>query len=199
MSSGEERGWKILSGLDPGEVCEKAQVSFDKASGLYTLRSFLWDISVSSAERRMFSNNSGSDILLKKLGYFSKLSVLWYLVTAKNIPLSEKLIKPANMKGGEMFFRGSHVLPLGGIAERYTNDPGGFTAKGKDLQAEILTYGDASLRLFPLPRVPVVLILWTGDEEFPPRADLLFDSTCEFHIPLDIIWSVAMMSILIMM
>ncbi len=103
------------------------------------------------------------------------------------------------MKGGEMFFRGSHVLPLGGIAERYTNDPGGFTAKGKDLQAEILTYGDASLRLFPLPRVPVVLILWTGDEEFPPRADLLFDSTCEFHIPLDIIWSVAMMSILIMM
>jgi hypothetical protein len=199
MSSGEEKGWEILSDLEPPEVCENARVSYDPASGLYSLRAFQWNVSVSPAERKIFSKDSESDVLLKNLGYFSKLSVLWYLVSAKNIPLSEKLVKPADLKGGEIFFRGTHVLPLERIAGHYNNDPDRFISKGSYLRAETLGYGDASLRLFPLPRVPVVLILWRGDEEFSPLTDLLFDSTCEFHIPLDIIWSVAMMSVLIMM
>jgi hypothetical protein len=48
-----------------------------------------------------------------------------------------------------------------------------------------------------MPRIPVTLILWLSDEEFPARADLLFDSTCEIHLPLDILWSIAMMTILV--
>jgi len=58
----------------------------------------------------------------------------------------------------------------------------------------------SSLRLFPLPRVPVTLVLWLRDEEFPPRMDLLFDSTCDLQISLsDIIWSIAMMFCLVML
>jgi hypothetical protein len=59
--------------------------------------------------------------------------------------------------------------------------------------------GDASIKLFPLPRIPVVLTLWLEDEEFPAGADLFFDSTCDLQLPTDIIWSIAMMSILIML
>ena len=54
------------------------------------------------------------------------------------------------------------------------------------------------MRLLPLPRVPVAAILWAGDEEFPGRADLLLDSTCELHLPADVIWSVAMLSVMMM-
>jgi hypothetical protein len=50
-----------------------------------------------------------------------------------------------------------------------------------------------------MPRIPVIMILRLGDEEFPPRVDLLLDSTCELHLPLDIIWSIAMMSALVML
>ena len=62
-----------------------------------------------------------------------------------------------------------------------------------------MKYGDASLRLYPLPRVPVVMTLWLEDEEFPPRVDLFFDTTCSMQMPVDMLWSVAMMSILIML
>jgi hypothetical protein len=61
-----------------------------------------------------------------------------------------------------------------------------------------LNYGDASLKLYPFPRLPVVIILWEEDDEFSPRVDILFDSTCEFHLALDILWSAAMESLLIM-
>ncbi|MGE5894213.1 MAG: hypothetical protein ACM34I_09180 [bacterium] len=43
-------------------------------------------------------------------------------------------------------------------------------------------------------------MLWLEDEEFPPRVDLLFDSTCDIQISLsDIIWSVAIMTCLVML
>jgi hypothetical protein len=199
MSSGEEKVWEALANLDPGDVCRRAQTVFDRAEGLYTLKSFNRNISVSPRDKKFFSSGVKNDALLQRLGYFSRLSFLWYLVNAKDIPLSGKFVRPADLKGGQLFFRGTHVIPLERLAEIYCSDIKGFIMKGKGLGAEKLTFGDASIKLLPLPRVPVVLILWGGDEEFPARADLLFDSSCEFHLPLDIIWSVAMMSVLIMM
>jgi hypothetical protein len=199
MSSGEEKGWEILTHLEPEDVCRRAVATFDNSSGLYTLKSFVWDISVSPHDNSLFCNASDSDVLLQKLGYFSRLSTLWYLVGSKDIPLSGQLVRSVNLKGGQLFFRGTHVLPLDAIAKKYGGNAEDFYAKGRSLDAEKLRYGDASVRLLPLPRVPVVLILWLGDDEFPARADILFDSTCELHLPLDIIWSVAMMSILIML
>ncbi len=71
--------------------------------------------------------------------------------------------------------------------------------KGKELCAEVLGFGDASLKLLPMPRIPVTLILWSADEEFPPRADLLLDGSCEIQLPIDIIWSIAMISVLVML
>ncbi|MBN2032553.1 MAG: DUF3786 domain-containing protein [Deltaproteobacteria bacterium] len=43
--------------------------------------------------------------------------------------------------------------------------------------AQTFDQGDASVLLRPLPMVPVVLILWKGDEEFPPEGNILFDQT----------------------
>jgi hypothetical protein len=199
MSSGEEKGWETLARLDPKDVCGTARADFDTDSGIYPLRSFSRNISVFPGDRSIFSQNGEGDVILQTLGYFSRLSILWYLVGAKQIPLSGKLIKPGDLKGGQLFFRGTHILPLQGLAEKYCTDVKSLYLKAQDLGSERIEYGDASIKLLPLPRVPVVLILWKGDDEFPARADLLLDSTCEFHLPLDIIWSVAMMSVLIMM
>ncbi len=199
MSSGEEKAWGVLADLEPDDVCKRAQVCFDKVSGLYTLRSFGMDVSVCPRDKKIQGQFPESDVLLKRLGHFSRLALLRYLIDVKDIRLSGDLIKPINLKGGHLFFRGSHVLPVDKIVGKFSEDTRGFLLKGKALDAEQLSFGDASLRLFPFPRVPVVLILWRADEEFPARADLLFDKTCELQLPLDIIWSTAMMSLLIML
>jgi hypothetical protein len=137
--------------------------------------------------------------LLHTLGYFFDLAVLWYLGKAKNIPASGHMISPASLSGGEIFQRGSHVLPLDQIAARYGGDFEGFYKRGAELGGQHMEYGDVSLRLFPFPRVPVTIILWEADEEFPARADMFFDATCEQHLPTDVIWSTAMTSVLIML
>ncbi len=195
---GEDKAWEILAMLKPEDVCRAAAVSYDPASEQYTIRSFGMDFAVSMRERSITSVAAGSDVLLLKLGYFFRLSVLWYLTGAKEIACTGRNVKLQDMPGGDAFIRGSHVLPLEPVAGKYGRDKDGFLEKGKSLGGEPVKLGDAAQRLYPLPRVPVIIALWLADEEFPARADLLFDSTCCLQLQTDIIWSVAMMSLLVM-
>lgn len=197
MISGEERAWGILSSLDPLDVCRKAGASYK--NGTYVLSSFGMGFSASPREKILKNISPEGESLLKKYSYFYSLSVLCYLINAKDIPLSGRLIKPSDIKGGSLFFRGTHALPLDKIAEKYGCDRPAFIEKSRSLNGKLLNYGDAAVELLPMPHIPATLILWLSDDEFPARADLLFDSTCEQHLPLDIMWSIAMLSTLVML
>lgn len=196
MSSGEEKAWNILSTLKPQDICKNAKVSYSHNS--YLIKSFGMEFFISLKAKEIKALTQDGDSLFKRLEYFLAHSLLCYLISAKDIPFSGRLIRPEDVKGGEHFFRGTHLIPIEKLTEKYGKDKDGFIKKGKELNAKTLTYGSASLELLPLPRVPITLILWIKDEEFPPRVSLLFDSTVEFHLPLDIIWSSAMLSVLAM-
>jgi Domain of unknown function (DUF3786) len=197
-SSGEEKAWEILKGLDPEDVCKNASVLYDEKSGHYVLKSFCTDFQINFHEKIIKSSDHSGEVILNRYGYFFVHSCLWYLVHAKDIPFTGRLCNPVSLQGGDVFFRGSHVLPLDNLAKVYGADKKTFIKKGEKLCAAMMNYGDASVKLFPLPRIPVILVLWIEDEEFPSRADLLLDSSCEMHLPLDIIWSIAMLSVLVM-
>ena len=196
--SGENKAWRILKTLNPDGVCRNASVAFDPGSGCYLVKSYGMDFAVSPADRGITSQSTGSDVLLERLGGFLRLSLLWYLVKTKEIACSGRLVKLQQVKGGEAFSRGSHILPLEKVAAEYGANRAGFLERGKMLAGEEVKLADAAVRLRPLPRIPVVVTLWLGDAEFPARADILFDSTCELQLPTDVLWSVAMMTLLVL-
>ena len=196
---GEDKAWEILASMSPDAVCRAAEASYDAQASAYKLKSFGMDFVVSVNDRSISSTAEGSAVLLQRLGYFSRLSVLWYLVNVKDVACTGTPVKLENIPGGDIFTRGSHVLPLDPVARKYCKDKAAFIEKGKSFGGETVKGGDASIRLLPLPRIPVVLTLWLEDEEFPARADLFLDSTCSMQMPTDMLWSVAMMSLLIMM
>ena len=196
---GEEQAWQRLSQLAFTNVCRNAKAGFDEASGHYVLPVFNSNVFISPGGRRIWGDSWIADLLLNKLPHYSRLSALWYLLQAKDIPLSGNLVNPREVKGGLIFAQGSHMLPLDKVVEQYGNDVQRLIQRGITFGGEQLDYGDASVRLFPFPRVPVVLLIWKDDGEFPARADILFDSTCSQHLPTDIIWSIAMMSILLVL
>jgi hypothetical protein len=51
------------------------------------------------------------------------------------------------------------------------------------LGAELLPLGDAAARFLAFPKVPITHVLWRGDEEFPPEANILFDETIPGYFP----------------
>lgn len=196
---GEEKAWDILSNIKPEEVCKNALVSYDESRGIYTVKSFGTDFHVLPVQRRV---SATSPLGLRLLGikeFFFELSILWYLVSAKNISVSGKWIKPVDAKGGQIFFMGTHRLPLDELAEKYGHDIKGFMTKVVEYGGNKCSYADACAILYPFPRIPVKLLLWLEDDEFPPRIDLLIDSSCDVHLPTDVIWSIANTVILLML
>lgn len=151
------------------------------------------------ADRTLSARTPVGETMLKRFGYFAPLVILSYLAQAKEVPPSGHWVKPTDLRAGDIYYRGSHVLPLERLSKAYEGRMPDFVAQGGRLAGTPLSFGDASVRLLPLPRLPVAVVLWRGDEEFPGRADLLLDSTCELHLPADVIWSAAMLSVLMMM
>ncbi len=193
--TGEDHAWELLAQRAPDDVAAGAGAFYDPVSRTFRFSCFGNDILVSVQNKTIDSFSDTGNVLIRKLKFLSILAILRYLVHAENIPESGKLIKPADLPGGDFFIHGTHVLPLDRIADRFGNDPQSFIKKAGSLGGEIQYFGDASVKLYPFPRFPVVLILWAGDDEFPAKASLLLDLKCCSHFPIDVIWSTAMMTL----
>lgn len=50
---------------------------------------------------------------------------------------------------------------------------------------ELATNADGAWFVPGLPRVPVAVVWWDADDEFPARAELLFDASASSHLPTD--------------
>ena len=197
--SGDQLAWSLVTEKEPGIICQQADVQYNFTAHKFIMQSFGQDLYVDLTNYAIISYTTIGKRILHELGHFFDLAALWYLGSARNIPPSGKLISPSSLSGGEIFQRGTHVLPMDQVASKYGKDFEGFYNRGTELAGNQMDYGDASLRLHPFPRVPVTLILWAPDEEFPARADMFFDATCEQHLPMDVIWSTAMTTALIML
>jgi len=192
---GEKDAWDVLSSLDGEDVKARTNAGFDPRNSTYSLTCLGQEILISLSDRALVGASAMGRFLLEELGEYSRLSILRYLIHAKKLPLSGRLVKPSDLPGGDFFLKGSHVLPLDKIIRRFENDFDGLINTGRSLCGSQAEYGDVSLRLLPFPRLPVYIILWAGDEEFPSKGSLLFDSTCTAIAATDILWSTAMMAI----
>jgi len=193
---GVVRAWETLAARRVEEVCAGAGVSLEPASKSYRIQSFGSEFLVNPESRTITSIQAQGRLIMEGLAYFFVHSIIWYLGHAENFPETGRLIKPVGLKGGANFFTGAHALPLPEIADRYHLLRGGLIERGLSLGGLRADFGDESVTVCPLPRVPTTALVWYGDDEFEPRADLLFDSSIEVRLPLDVIWSVAMMTTL---
>jgi hypothetical protein len=70
-------------------------------------------------------------------------------------------------------------------------DWGALQAPDVPFLGERLTQGDLAFQVWPLPRVPVTLTLWKGDEEVPDGGTLAYDRSAERYLPgllLELAW-----------
>jgi len=196
---GEEEAWDILSVLEAKDVTANAKALFLSHDSAYALTCLGQEIRISLKDRMIFSESRLGTLLITSLGDYSRLSILRYLIHAKDLPLSGRLVRPSDLPGGDIFSKGTHILPLDKAAAYFSDRSNEFLLAGQNLGGTQRDYGNMSLSIRPFPRVPVVLIIWSGDEEFPSTASLLFDSSCVSHLPPDILWSTSMMTVEMMM
>jgi hypothetical protein len=103
--------------------------------------------------------------------------MLHYLTHAKDMPLAEKYLGFRELWGGQEYFYAFNNRVLVPLVDTFGKYPENFVQAAHNLGGEVIEKGEYGFRLPGLPRVPVYVLLWTGDEEVNPSANVLFDST----------------------
>jgi len=178
---GEDVAWKALTNSIPFDVCKRTLARYKESEERYQLRVLGDDYEIAPRQRTIEhpSNHSFSpDVDFTVM-------VLAYLTNAKDIELTGKLVQCYQLRGGDSFFRGVHKLPVQELESRFGESPQRFREACLQLDGKEVPYGDVSVEVKALPKLPLTFVLWVADDEFPARVSVLFDSTADEHLPLD--------------
>lgn len=112
-----------------------------------------------------------------------KIILCHYLLQAKGTSPSGQWITFRQIPDGQFYDAAFQQRTRGPFLSFFGDKPGLFRASAEKLAGVPLAAGDAGM-IFPvLPKVPVQLILWQGDEELPPESTILFDTTISDYLP----------------
>jgi len=176
-----------LAQQDPADVCRRTGCTCDAAAGTFGLAVWGRPYAVDPRQGRIFCTGPDPEPLHP---YFDLFAV-HYLLSATQIPPAGQWISEKDIPGGPTFFRGPHAVPAHVIASRFDGDIQGFTRRCAHYGGTELALADAAFSFFITPRVPVAVLLWQGDAEFPAEAKLLYDATIGRHLALDIVYALA--------
>ncbi len=183
----DPRHFQDLAQMDPADVCRRALCGYDAQKGCYTLSVWgeAYDIFPETAAIICRDDPAG------KVSTFLGLFVVHYLLTCKEIPVRKEWISVKDMTGGETFFRGPHKIPADLIETKFGNDLKEFRDVAVQMNGTALDMADAAYAFRIAPRIPVAVLFWRGDDEFPAEAKMLFDRSIGDHLALDIIFALA--------
>jgi hypothetical protein len=177
--------WVQLEREKPDAICRRALVGYDREKG-FLLPFLSQTFGILPGKRGIVALERG---VPQHVSFELELIILTYLLRARPISLAGKKVNEKQIPGGETFFRGPHSLQTGPMEGLFGHDRKAFLRAGRKLKGRVIRSGDAGICLPVFPRVPMILILWEADAEFPARITVNFDSTISWHLPLDIIWA----------
>ncbi len=175
--------WEKLEELDPAETARRAGCQLLSDPQRYVVTLLNAEFVVNIADKSITS--AQSDPAERPAEFLEQLCALAYLINSKDVPLAGKLVNGLALPGGQFFFRGVHCLPTEKLEDVFGDRPQALIEAAEPLGAEPCEFGDASVVLRILPRVPVTMVVWGRCEEFAARASILFDKTAADQLPLD--------------
>ncbi|RKD33786.1 DUF3786 domain-containing protein [Thermohalobacter berrensis] len=113
--------------------------------------------------------------------YSVKTLLLRYLVNAKGIPLTGKDITYKEMPGGHVYYSNFYGRTIRKLARIFGNNIEQFEAVLKKIGGKKVSLGDVGYRVRFLNNVYMTLLLWEGDEELSPSANILFDANVIYY------------------
>ena len=111
-----------------------------------------------------------------------KILILHYLTQARGTPLSNKIITYKELPEGTNYFRTFSKRAIKPLLDHFGQESGQLVDAAEKLGGHKTDYGDVAVTINAFSRVPVTLVLWWGDEEFPPEGNVLFDSTISDYL-----------------
>jgi hypothetical protein len=171
-----------LKRREPGELAELAGAEFLPGSGELRLRLFDRTYRIAYPELVAYELESGKECLEEiqalLLDYLRRAE--W---RATESPSSGEWLAFRELPEGQFYYRAFQGYSGDSLVRAFGNDLEGFKRAALALGGEPLDLGDAAFSFRVLPRIRMAVVYWRGDEEFPPRATVLFDASASRYLP----------------
>ncbi len=115
-----------------------------------------------------------------------EILILHYLEKASGIPPAGKWISFGEIPGGTFYHPVFLQRSKAPLVKFFGEDPKKLLAlAAEEVGGEPWDMGDTAVKIDAFPRVSLGLVLWKGDEEFPPEGNVLFDSSVTGYLPVE--------------
>ena len=110
---------------------------------------------------------------------------------AETVPEALKLVSFRQLPGGHAYYEAFLRRTVFSIQRVFGSKPKMLVEAGKLLGGSGVNYGECSVKVYSLPLVPIVVVLWTESQEFSASANMLFDASVSHYLTTE---QVAMLS-----
>jgi len=170
-----------IRGMDLEERARKAGADYQRVEDgeKITLEFFSEPYQISCPQIEFYSP------LKKTVSLVTRILLLHYLIRADGSPMTGQWVGYKDIPGGLLYASVFARRVTDPLVRRFGRSAKGFKEAGIQLGGETAGVGDASFILKAFPFIPVQYVLWEGDDEFPPSAQLLFDASVDHYLSLE--------------
>lgn len=169
-----EVAWKALEGRDARKL---ASESGSRRSGGHLLLPFFNGTLTVDLEKKqvLWGGREADDT--------SIVLALHYLAGCGPDVPKGALVPFNQAEGGDAYYGAFKIRVIDRLAAEFGQDPASLVKAGISLGGMDVAHGSAAVEVRAFPKMVVTLIVWEGDEEVPPSANVLFDSTALHILP----------------
>jgi hypothetical protein len=170
-----------IRGMDLKERARKAGADYQRVEDgeKITLEFFSEPYQISCPQIEFYSPSK------KTVSLVTRILLLHYLIRADGTPMTGKWVGYKDIPGGLLYASVFARRVTDPLVRRFGRSAKWFKEAGIQLRGETAGVGDASFILKAFPFIPIQYVLWEGDDEFPPAAQLLFDASVDHYLSLE--------------
>jgi hypothetical protein len=161
----------LFEKLDPEEAAARCGVAYDPASGTFTVRLLYVDYRVSWPKFSIASEDENG-FALKNLP--AQMLIIRHLLEGKKAAPYAGFLTYREMPWGEVYLKPFTGRCLARAAFAFGTRLKAFKRAAESTPALPVRGGDAAFQLEIMPGYDVRVIVWEGDDEFQPSAQILF-------------------------
>lgn len=160
---------------DPEEISGRTGIPFDRANRIFTLHLMGVEYQIRHPEFEVHH------VPEKQIGYYplesavnARILVLRYLVEGHMAPSTGKFLTYRETPWGTVYLKQFQGRCLSRLAFGFGNKQEQFQKAMEKIGATKLQHGDIAYEFEIIDGFRLQMILWAGDDEFPPSAQILF-------------------------
>jgi hypothetical protein len=152
----------------------------DSISGEFKLSFWSRELTLNFPEFTGVYTDTGEEV-----NTFDLTMLAYYFEVSNGAPMTGEWIAYNQIPGGLFYAQAFQGYTGNELAKVFGNDSEAFIDANEELGGRREFFGNVAFSYQVLPRVPIMVVCWLGDEDFPPSYRMLFDSNAHHHLVTD--------------